>query len=125
MNYTSNIQHRNGNPEKSQWTISTVYEESSFQLSIHNNWLLNTHGWGLHLVSGQPTIVGIAKDRTNNVFFAKFVGADKINWHGYPADYRNNNHDIPDSDILRKWLDASIFSRATIRKITKGQKCNL
>jgi hypothetical protein len=118
--------HRNGHPEKSQWTISEAEEINCFKLSENNKWLLQDHGWGLHFINGKADFLGIAQDRVTLVFIAKFVAKSPANaWHGYPADYRNNSKDIPAECILKEWLNKKIISTAKIRKITKGQPCSL
>jgi len=124
-NYLSHLPHRNKNPEKSQWTISIDEEVSIFRASENNQWLFATHGWGLNIRNNYPQNLGFSKDGNYTLFIAKFVGADSINWHGYPADHQTKNQDIPDEIILSAWITLSILPRAKIRKIAKGQKCNL
>lgn len=123
--YSVNPHHRNGNVNKSQWTISEADEIRSFELASANGWLLAEKGWSLHFVDLTATWLGVAKDRTTQLFVAKFVGGQEIDWHGYPADYRNNNHDIPEEAILRSWLTQKHLSAAKVRKIAKGQPCSL
>lgn len=125
MVYVINEHHRNGNRAKSQWRISTDEEIMSFSESERQGWLVADKGWGLHVVSGQVSWLGVAQDHTTQVFIAKFVGGDaNTPWHGYPADYRKNNHDIPDAVVLRKWLEANAMPAAKIRKIARGQPCS-
>jgi hypothetical protein len=124
--YVINPHHRNGNKNKSQWTISEVDEIKCFDLAKGRGWLDAEKGWGLHILGNQPMWLGIAQDRTTLLFIAKFVGsAFNSEWHGYPTDYRNNHHDIPDEVVLRKWLAESGLSAAKVRKIARGQPCNL
>jgi hypothetical protein len=129
--YVINPHHRNGNKSKSQWTISEADEVESFSSARKQGWILDEKGWGLHMINNRPAWLGIAKDRTTQLFIAKFVGnpctgsSSGVEWHGYPADYRNNHHDIPEEGILRKWLSESTLSPAKVRKIAKGQPCNL
>ena len=118
--------HRNGNPRKSQWTISEPDEIECFRAAFRNNWRVGATTWGLHLVEQQPDWLGVSKDRANRLFIAKFVSDAKTGpWHGYPADYRNNQHDIPSESILGKWLMETKLSAAKIRKIARGQPCSL
>lgn len=124
--YVINPHHRNGNTNKSQWTISEADEIKCFDLAKNQGWVLGEKGWGLHVVGQKPTWLGVAQDHSTQLFVAKFVGdSSGVEWHGYPADYRNNHHDIPEEGILRKWLSESGLSAAKVRKIAKGQPCNL
>jgi hypothetical protein len=129
--YIINPHHRNSNTNKSQWTISVGDEIGCFNHAKHQNWLTANKGWGLHIVNSAPNWLGVAQDQTTQLFVAKFVGnpsnsaASGTEWHGYPANYRVNNQDIPDEDILQKWLNTNILPAAKIRKLAKGQPCNL
>lgn len=123
--YIINQHHRNGNSNKSQWTINKADEEICFTLANSSGWILSDKGWGLHFVSQKPTWLGVAQNGGIQLFIAKFVGDSARNeWHGYPANYRNNHHDIPESEILKQWLSNSVLNTAKVRKITKGQPCN-
>lgn len=127
--YKVNIHHRNGNNSKSQWTIPESAEIDCFSVAGKEGWLVKDVGWGLHKISGKPDWLGVAEDKATALFIAKFVGnqisTTGIEWHGYPANYRANSHDIPEQEVLRKWLTGSGLSAAKVRKIGKGQPCNL
>ena len=124
--YVVNPHHRNGNVKKSQWTISEADEIKCFDLAKGQGWVLGDRGWGLHVSRKRPTWLGVARDRDTQLFIAKFVGSSSgAEWHGYPADYRHNHHDIPEGEILRSWLSVSGLSPAKVRKIARGQPCNL
>jgi len=123
--YVINIQHRNGNLAKSQWTIPQLEEVGCFTHAKAQGWFSLKEGWGLHFVATRPHLLGVARNRAVALFIAKFVGSDETNWHGYPADYRHNHHDIPSGQVLKTWLDQSVLPKAKIRKITKGQPCSL
>lgn len=124
--YTINGQHRDNNPNKAQWTIPESAEMACFNLTVQNNWRDHQEGWGLHLVDAAPEYLGILIDRTMKSFFAKFVGTSApLIWHGYPADHQNKSNDIPYPRILKSWHEKEYISAATMRKIQKGQPCDL
>lgn len=126
MVYKINPLHRNGSTNKSQWTISENSEIQCFELARVSEWLLPRKGWGLYIVESKPEWLGVAQDHVTQVFIAKFVHDENSSeWHGYPADYRNNQQDIPEEKILKKWLLEERLLPAKIRKIAKGQPCNL
>lgn len=126
MLYVINKQHRDGNPLKSQWIISEHEELRCFALAQEEGWLLGEIGWGLHITDAGPDWLGMNRNRENRVFIAKFVGVTIVDqWHGYPADYRNNCHDIPKESVLRSWMKGNLIKLASIRKIAKGQPCSL
>lgn len=124
--YRPNQEHRNNNPNKSQWRIPIDAEVETFDYTYQQNWIDKNEGWGLHIVNKNPKNLGVSKDLSRRLFIAKFVSANMTGvWHGYPADYRCNTQDIPNRNVLRNWGDRLLFSRAKIRKILKGQPCNL
>lgn len=117
--------HRNGTPHKSQWTITPPDEVASFERSFKSNWLDGMAAWGLHLKDGVADYLGVAQDHHTPVFVAKFVTADdKSLWHGYPADH-TRRHDRPVQTVLRIWLKDAVLPAAKIRKLGKGEPCNL
>jgi len=125
--YTHNKNHRNGNPRKSQWSISKDEEKLCFDCSKNNQWLNEFDGWGLHCPQGDILWLGWTQGGGKQTFIAKFVCAkgNKPNWHGYPANHQKHVHDIPDTHILNKWLQEKLIKPAKIRKIAKGQTCTL
>jgi hypothetical protein len=125
MSYVINQHHRNGNRAKSQWRITIPDEKASFENARTNGWLTPDTGWGLHLVNGNAVVLGVAQDHATSVFLAKYVGSASGPWHGYPADYRSNSQDIPTPHVLGEWCVKGLFSAAKIRKISRGQPCNL
>jgi len=125
MTYVINQHHRNGNRAKSQWRITIPEEQASFENARGCGWLETDAGWGLHLVNGNAEVLGVAQDHATSVFLAKYVGSEGGPWHGYPADYRNNVQDIPTPNVLGAWCSKGHFSPAKIRKISRGQPCNL
>lgn len=125
VTYQFNEQHRNRNPNKSQWDISRDDELTVFGYAASWNCLMEGSGWGLHTNCGSPQYLGTVPDGRQS-FIAKFVSADNLDtWHGYPADYISNHHDIPDPKILSLWAENKLISRPKARKIMRGQPCSI
>lgn len=121
--YTSVAQHRHQtNNEKSRWIISIEDEINCFNLSRGNKWNHPGNnkmiGWGYISDNGRFKILG-ENLAYNDLKIAKFFGINN-KWHGFPADYRNNETDRPPTNILQEWVNKS-----KMRKIRNGQKCNL
>jgi hypothetical protein len=124
LNYVHNPQHRNRTVLKSQWTIDYAEERMCFSDSYGKSWFVDNTGWGLHFYNNGVEHLGLSHDRKRNLFIAKFIENDSPPyWHGYPADYQMNIHDIPKEEILKKWLTGEIFSPAQIGKIARGKTC--
>ena len=124
--YIPNPQHRDGNPNKSQWLIDIDQEVRVFKYMAYNNWGGENNGWGLFFRRNILDYLGIIHSRNTNVFIAKFVvDTSHCAWHGYPADYQFKAQDVPDRSILQDWLEKKYLSKAKIRKIMKGQPCKI
>src|SRR5215469_5110408 len=124
ITYLIHPDHRNGAATKSQWTIPELDERQVFESSLLSNWtdVLQGAGWGLHLVAGRPSNLGVTADRLLAVFVAKFVGGGgNQEWHGYPADPRRGGRDRPSVEVLGMWLRANVLTPAKISKIAKGR----
>lgn len=126
IKYGSHPHHRDGNHNKSQWRITVAQEEVTFTRSIDAKWLGEREGWGLHIVNKAVDYLGVAQDHYTQLFLAKFVdGAGTSEWHGYPANHVQHVQDIPDAKLLREWLEKNTLPRRKIRKLAKGQPCDL
>jgi hypothetical protein len=124
--YSPNPVHRNFSKGKSQWTITAAQERKCFDAADDAGWLLENKGWGLFRVRGQLTYLGLAQDHKQRVFIAKFVDSSVSGiWHGYPADHQRHAADRPDMAISAEWLKENIVPPAKLRKILKGERCNL
>lgn len=123
--YVINTQHRDRNPNKSQWTVAETDERSLFNVAI-SEWLeiSSNNAYGIKKTGASLDVLGICVDRTTNLKIAKFKGDQDV-WHGYPANYRINQHDKPSPTILEKWKQAELISKSDMAKISRGQKCNL
>jgi hypothetical protein len=93
-------------------------------------WRCNDNScWGLHFRDELVSYLGVTKSAApekRRLFVAKFIDNNGNNrWHGYPADHVLNQQDIPPENILGNWLENQYLRTATIRKLSKGQKCRL
>lgn len=124
--YSFHTHHRDRNPAKSQWSISSDNELDSFKNAMNSEWLINNNGWGIFPITGNPDYLGVAKDQITQLLIAKFVfDENRNNWHGYPANHIEKAQDIPDDIVLKKWIENSVLPRAKISKIGKGKPCKL
>ena len=123
--YIISSQHRNGNPNKSIWTLSHDGEIDCFVFSFSSEWKDDNTCWGVSVIGQNIQVVG---HNTNNevLKIAKFVdaNANKL-WHGYPADYMRNSQDRPTTNTLRDWVTKGYITKAKMSKIRLGQSCNL
>lgn len=123
LTYQFHPHHRNDNPNKSQWTISTADEFLSFTLTMRQSWAVGNAAWGLHYASGVTDLLGIDSDRRTELFIAKFVcDTARPEWHGYPANHIRNA-DRPPIEVLNTWLQTSRLPVAKISKISQGKPC--
>jgi hypothetical protein len=126
ISYSPHPHHRNGNQNKSQWTIDQPAEVLVFTACYQQQWVAGSVGWGLHIVGGAIHYLGIDQNHSEQVFIAKFVSGQAPHpWHGYPADHRNNQADIPHEDILKMWMQGNVLPACKISKILGGKKCRL
>ncbi|HEY8035876.1 MAG TPA: hypothetical protein VIF37_09845 [Methylobacter sp.] len=127
VTYLPNPQHRDGNPNKSQWLIDIDHEINVFKCMDRNSWGSEENGWGLFINNnGSLNYLGVIQARNIEVFIAKFVTDKNHNaWHGYPADYQFKAQDVPDKSILLKWKEENFLTKSIIRKIMKGQPCKI
>lgn len=127
VEYLCHPHHRNNNRKKSQWRITEPQEVACFQLTHTQQWIVAAVGWGLHVVNNAASFLGVAQDRQLQLFIAKFVSAANsggTQWHGYPADHRASE-DRPPDDVLGAWLAGGRLPAAKLRKVQKGEPCNL
>lgn len=122
--YTSVSYHRNGNPKKSQWSISIDEEFVCFKTSRLQKWSSQKRGWGLH-PSNKFDEVGKLTDK-ESVKIARFQENSPNNqpikdeWHGYPADIRGKKNDIPTDSVLQSWLSKGYINKSQFIRIRRG-----
>lgn len=95
-----------------------------FNYSASQGWLVGNTGWGLHLPNDKPEWLGMATDKINKLFIAKFVQKHPSPWHGYPADYTKRAQDIPHEITVFAWINARLLTKAKARKVLRGIRCN-
>ena len=128
--YVSNWQHRDGNPKKSQWTINQGQEIGVFEYSYKSNWVSQRRdkrsSWGLYMTDGMIFVLGRTARECElplrDVRIAKFI-EDRQAWHGYPANYRCNKQDRPDTKILESWHKCGYIRKNEIKKIRNMKPC--
>lgn len=126
MGYQPHPDHRNNNPNKSQWTISVAQERGSFSAADRDGWLEETTGWGVYRSGVKLEYLGRDKTKARRLFVAKFVrGREGEDWHGYPADHQANASDIPSKRVRREWLDNEVLPAHKLRRLARGQPCGL
>jgi hypothetical protein len=124
--YQHHPDHRNRTAGKSQWTVSEADERTTFDYSRTNQWLAQHVGWGVYVLAGRATYLGVSDDGLRRLLIAKFVGSNSPKvWHGYPADHQKTTHDIPTTKILGQWMRLNLLRAAKVRKLMRGQPCNL
>ena len=125
VTYLCHPDHRNGTQHKSQWRITEPEEVDSFKHTWNEGWIVGQYGWGLHLINGEVNYLGVAQDHRTRLFIAKFVNdTNHGQWHGYPADHQSIT-DRPDDQIIAMWLANNTLPAAKLRKVQKGEPCNL
>ncbi len=130
VRYIHKSDHRDGTNEKSQWIIGRENERLCFEQSqLFIDEKEGKTRWGLHFEDKQIANLGKSKSESPPVrllFIGKFVN-DKQNdyWHGYPADFEENNQDIPPEEVTGYWREQHYLSKAKISKISGGRKCRL
>ena len=126
IQYGCHPAHRNRSPDKSQWTIEPLEEIACFIHTHQQGWIVGTRAWGLHLINGNPRYLGTTHDRARILFVARFEdGTSSNQWHGYPADHQTKTNDRLPEEIKELWTRNRVLPPAKIRKLAKGQRCNL
>jgi len=126
VHYVHKLDHRNGAPKKSQWIIPEQEERDCFKAMHDQELFANGIGWGVYAVNASLSQIGFGVDRLRELYIAKFVDGNSNNhWHGYPADHVSHNQDIPDSTVLMAWRNMDLLTTSKVRKILRGQPCNL
>jgi len=129
--YQCNPEHRNGNREKSQWTISEQEERGVFSRTYTSGWIVEHVGWGLHIVNGSVNYLGVDRTRSQNLIVARFIDDNNVEiWHGYPADPNRRSQqarikEIPPEEVQTEWLRGQILPKPKVRKLGRGEPCTL
>ena len=68
--------------------------------------------------------LGVVEDHVRKTILAKFVrDPNHALWHGYPANHVDNTQDIPEQEVLKRWLQSDILGPEKISKLSKGKPC--
>lgn len=125
VRYQVNPQHRDSNPNKSQWDITVENELYVFRCAAYYKWFTHNKAWALFLNNGEMHYLGTVPGN-RRTFIAKFVVDNNHNaWHGYPADHISKSQDIPDGAILQAWVQSKLLTKPKMRKIMQGQPCSI
>ncbi len=121
--------HRNGNRNKSQWTISQRQEVLLFQSAFQEADPVDGVIWSLLVQEGIVCVVGrsrAASPPQRQLKISRFNdNAQPSYWFGYPADYELFRQDRPPMCILMRWFETGIIGKADISRIRQGKRCNL
>lgn len=131
IQYQCHPDHRNGNREKSQWTISENEEAAVFINCVDSGWVQEHVGWGVHRPNGRVDYLGVDKTGHTRLIIARFVDENEVEiWHGFPADptrktERARRKEIPPEEIQLRWLNDQVLPAPKLRKIGRGEPCKL
>lgn len=119
--YQIHPQHRNGNPNKAQWTVSYENEISIFAGAAVENIIVDEqYMWGIFVPQYEPEVLGVTKNGDQSRIAIFDNGKHNGFWHGYPADYIREQ-EVPPDVVLDTWRTKAIISKPDINKIIKGQ----
>ena len=119
--YQIHQQHRDGNPNKAQWTVSYEDEVSIFAGTFVEGLITDEqYMWGIYVPLSEPEVLGVTKNGDMSKIAIFDNGKHNGFWHGYPADYIRRQ-EVPPDDVLDLWRDKEKISKSDIKKIIKGQ----
>lgn len=119
--YQINSQHRDRNPNKSQWAVSCEEEVSMFAGTAADGIITDEqYMWGLFIPEREPVALGVTKNGDTSRIALFDNGKHNGFWHGYPADYIRGR-DVPSDEVFDLWREKGIFEKPDIKKIVKGQ----
>lgn len=124
--YRINEQHRNNNPNKSQWIIDHNIELEIFEGCIQHKWLSSCekYAYGLLIRSQKPDKIGktaTSSSSPQELYIAKFC-CDQNIWHGFPCGDKGDDFEKISDETIINWRENKYFSKKTLSKINKGLK---
>lgn len=120
--YQINPNHRNYNPQKSQWIVKNHEEVMVFGWSMEYECLWEGYYWGVLYDGINCSVLGTAVSGFNTKIARFECSRQPRIWHGYPVDYVNDpQHDCPGRAILLKWEAMGIITKSKIAKLIGGQ----
>lgn len=118
--YISLYYHRGGRkPDKNYWepAFTPGEEYALFDHAETEEWSdTQDHLWGI--VDGGKTILGLRGEK-----IARFPAPqnDSDPWHGYPVSPKDRYDDVPPDEVIDRWSDTNVITRAVARRIKKGK----
>lgn len=114
--YCLTSKHHGGSRQWAQWSIDEAVEVDLFYLSLDEGWTDDSETVWACLDGGAPL-------GTDSQIIAKFppVVNKSDPRHGYPVKPRDGNHDIPQVDIVHRWLSENRIKKRTKMRILTGQ----
>ena len=117
--------HRNGTPDKSQWTISVDDEFDLFAKTKLDGQIYDDKGYNLWIVNETAEVLGYT-EHGSETRMARFEdGTRSDHWHGYPANYLRAKNDIPPMALLRDWKAKGLIRKSDITRIKQQKPCSL
>lgn len=130
--YIPNPHHRNKNPNKSQWDPTEVTIEEEEKIWLSSTPPQENIRYGLNIKEYKSNYLGFpaknSPSKVKKLFIAKFrcmLNGEVEDWHGYPVDTTLSPKDVPDENSLKSWEHKNYISKAQMRKIKSGKKCDL
>lgn len=123
--YTAVSYHRNGTANKSQWTISVDEEIDLFADTKQKGQIYEDKGHALWVIDAKAEVLGLT-EKGNETRLARFEDGNRIDhWHGYPANYLKAKNDIPPMELLLKWRNQNLITKADITRLKQQKPCSL
>lgn len=122
--YTINPKHRSKpTGDICTWIIDEKTEKQIWEQAISENWIADNKSWGIKVENSRIIQVG-TNIRKEFLIIGKFIDGNRNeDWHGYPANYVRNNHDVPPESILSTWLALEMINRAKWSRIRRQKDC--
>lgn len=119
--YQINPKHRDGSPNKSQWTIRNQDEAGVFGWALEHGSKSGKYYWGVFLDGLNSCVLGQTTSHRDTRIARFESSAQPIIWHGYPVDYFTApQRDCPDKDVLSDWEAQKIITKSQISKLIRG-----
>ena len=116
--------HRNGTSRKSQWKISVDEEVNFFVTAIEKKHIHKDRGWEISIKNGIKKSIGRTV-KGEDSYIGVFECSTKLEWHGYPGDYKRSDKDIPPTTILQEWVNNKYITKSHMSHIQLQMPCNL
>ncbi|MDH1707054.1 hypothetical protein [Acinetobacter johnsonii] len=124
--YQVNPQHRNGNFNKSQWSVKTDMELQIFSSGLINQWSNSSRDVIWSVPKHLPNLIEIGTERPTKgsanepLYIAKYTGDTNGTWHGYPVSPKSQP-DHPPQEIVNKWIDDNFIDKSFFSRWIRGK----